>query len=329
MKLSLSTLLIIPFGIFIASDSFAGSGSGSVQIYGNENISVGAGAWITTGEGGWETSFIFTDPGFGVATGRSKLQWENLDSVVFVLSGEVRASRLVSFAGRLGGGNINDGANTDSDWIDDFKFLESEAQTEGNTKFFTLDMLVDLRELFKLKKVDAQLEGFIGYHYYTDEVNDTDGVTTLVLGEPIYDPLDGLDSTYDFAWQMLRLGGRAIIPVYPKWTLSCEAALLALLDYEGQAYWNLRAGSGPDDFRESSPNFVQTADTGRGIDARCSLSYELHKSLTLSAGYWYMHFEAENGEDTIYFADGTAGNTSLDNVESTRHGAFLELVGRF
>ena len=47
------------------------------------------------------------------------------------------------------------------------------------------------------------------------------------------------------------------------------------VDYKGEGYWNLRAGTNPSDFRIQSPNFIQKSNKGYGYEASLGLIYEL------------------------------------------------------
>jgi hypothetical protein len=49
----------------------------------------------------------------------------------------------------------------------------------------------------------------------------------------------------------------------------------------------------------------------------------------LSAGYRYLQLYAENGTDTVYFADGTEASSKLDWVTVTRQGAYAEALLKF
>jgi len=71
------------------------------------------------------------------------------------------------------------------------------------------------------------------------------------------------------------------------------------------------------------------ANSVYGYEATLELIYAISEHIELSAGYRYFYLYAENGTDTVYFADGTAAESTLDWVTVTRHGAYAELLFRF
>jgi opacity protein-like surface antigen len=109
------------------------------------------------------------------------------------------------------------------------------------------------------------------------------------------------------------------------------AALAAYpyVDYRGEGYWNLRAGTNPSDFRLQSPNFIQKSKNGYGYEASLGLAYDFSENIELLAGYRYFFLTARDGTDTTYFANGFEATSDLDWVSLTRQGAYAELLFKF
>lgn len=282
------------------------------------SVQISLEAWLSNGEGEWEIEF-----GSFFLSGRSRLTWEDIDAPMLVLNAEVAVAPHISIGGSFGMGEIDDGQNTDGDWFGDFQFSESQADTDGDVT------MADINVYYQLITTDIsgkplEIDVFLGYIYYKDDLRDYNGVQTLVDEQPVNDPFDGLNSKYRFMWQMAKIGVRANSQVSDSLNIRGSIALLHLIDYEGEGYWNLR-----DDFRRDDPNFVQGADDGKGVEAKVSLRYALTENVRLEGGYRIIYMKAEDGDDKTYFSDGTSDSTHLSYVETLRHGAFAALGVEF
>jgi opacity protein-like surface antigen len=154
-----------------------------------------------------------------------------------------------------------------------------------------------------------------------------DGTTFPPLGP--FPANQVLNSTYDFSWNMLKVGVLRQAELGKGFSYTAALSVYPYVDYEGDGYWNLRAGTNPSDFRVQSPNFIQKSNKGYGYEASLGLIYELSENVELLAGYRYMYLYAGNGTDTIYFANGAMVQSTLDWVTVTRHGAYMELLFKF
>ena len=103
------------------------------------------------------------------------------------------------------------------------------------------------------------------------------------------------------------------------------------VSYEGDGYWNLRAGTNPNNFRTRSPNFIQTASTAYGYDASLGLTYLVTENLELTAGYRYFYLVCAewNGHDILFPVEQGKYQDRLDWVTVTRHGAYAAAVLKF
>lgn len=278
------------------------------------SLEIGAGVWITTGHDEWDIKFggFFFD-------GRSKLEWDDVDANLLILNAEAAVTPLIRIGGSIGSGSIDDGSSTDGDWLGDFQFSESTAETDGDVHY------ADIQVYYRfVEERNVVVDAFVGYIYYEDELNDKNGVQTLVDEQPTSEPLDGLDSSYSFQWQMAKLGVRADVDAAQSLSIRGSLAYLLLLDYSGEGFWNLR-----DDFKQEYPNFKHSSDTGSGVEGLLSARWKPHASVVIEGGYRVIYMQAEDGEDKTYFADGTVESTTLSNVESLRHGAFASVALAF
>lgn len=297
-------------------DDTSPSGNVSIEIPATTGFKpsyeIGLETWLSNGKSEWEIEF-----GDFFFQGKSKLKWEDIDAPVLILNAEAALTPKISVSGSFGVGDIDDGKNTDEDWIGGFQFSESEADTDGD---FTM---ADINIYYQILSTEfsgkpLELDVFVGYLYYEDDLRDQNGVQTIVDEQEINEPFDGLNSTYNFKWQMAKLGVRIKSQLSDAFTIVGNFAVLGLLDYEGEGYWNLR-----DDFRRDDPNFVQTADSGTGFEGKVSMRYTLVENVFFQGGYRVIYMRAEDGTDKTYFADGSSESTDLSYVESLRHGAFI------
>ncbi|MFC1452962.1 hypothetical protein ACFLSJ_06410 [Verrucomicrobiota bacterium] len=285
-----------------------------------ERVRTGVDVWPTTGSGEWEVSI---DSGFGYE-GRSMLEWDDTDAVVWVLHGDVFIYPWLYVSGEYGFGTIEDASNRDTDYVNGFLYSESISSTEGDMRMYDASVHADFTSMLALEGFDGQFDVFVGYQYYTDELEDSDGIQTMMYDMPMYYSLaEGVNATYDFEWQGVRVGVHGEYSFTRELSASAELAIIAGVQYEGEAFWALR-----DDYRSTPPNFVHEADNGSGVDVSVFVSYFPWENMGFRGGYRSLTWDAEDGTDTTYFADGSALETPLDSVESTRQGFFVGLVGR-
>lgn len=280
-----------------------------------------AGTWISRGEGRFEISFSDFDPSLGLFEGSSELEWKTLDSALLILGGEYTFNDWLSIAATYGTGGIEGGSNTDTDGFEGVPVSVSEADTDGDVEWIDVVVYAKLKPLSA--KLGAEVEVFAGYMSYSDALHDFNGVQTFSIDESFSSvgPFDGLDSTYSFNWDVIKAGARIRRAASQKLSLLGSLALLSVIHYDGDGYWNLR-----DDFRSTSPNFEQEADGGYGLEARAGVAYAIAKHVQFEIGWWYFNLTAEDGVDRTYFADGTEADTQLDEVESSRGGVFVALT---
>ena len=296
---------------------------------------VGLDYWTTTGEGDWQTAFSVVDPVFGTLSGKSLLEWDDLDSELLVVTADITLSRLFRISGRYGSGSIDGGVSTDKDWATvpsigmyDFLFSESVNDADGDTALYDITLHCAISPLFKKLASKVDIDVFVGYHYYEDELNMQNAVQTVIDGEPVYIPFSEVieetyDSDYAFYWEGISVGTRIRVPLTSQFDISARIALMVQTEYEGEGYWNLR-----DDFRSTPPNFIQSADSGEGTQLSLGVSYRPWKHVGFRLGYETLEWTAEDGHSTIFVADGSTESTDLVEVNSSRSGVTLGVFGQ-
>lgn len=285
--------------------------------------------WFSEGESMWRISFF--DDFWG--RGESKLEFQGVDS--FVHMGTVRVRPWVywlTLEGTMGHGDIDKGEVTDSDMFEDWRFewsewkdVWSESKSDLDGDITIMDAKLFLRIYPWKKDTPYYVDGFAGYNYYRERYHITNGTQTI----PDWGDFDGLNSNYEFLWESYPVGLKF------NWDINKEVhpglynfAVVTsisggLAKYRGEGIWNLR-----EDFRHD-PSFKHEVDQGFALFWDIGLIYQPIRYMSLKAGYQLYRFEAQDGEDTTYFSDGTEYTTDLDKVESTRSGPYVSFSLQF
>lgn len=292
-------------------------------------LRIGLESRFTTGKDSWKISFLETHPAFGDIQGRSKLEWDDLDSTVYVLHAEWGVNAWLRFAGSYGFGDIDDGKNTDTDWLGldggpEFLLFQSVADTSGDLTQFHLDALFRLNKIMSMNDEIGVWDVVVGYQYVEDDLRDRNGVATVDFTEPVNEPFDGLDSSYRFEWSALRFGLRGEYAITERWRARLSTIVLFGVDYKGEGHWNLR-----DDFRSEGPNFRHKSNDGYGSEVRMSLQFNVTPHVYIEGGYGWFRLRSKSGSDTTFFSDGTEGTSQLDWARSVRHGFFAGMGAMF
>ena len=284
-------------------------------------VEVGVDLSVSSGESNWEIIF-FQD---FLGEGRSILDWKDLEAETRGLHGLVHIGRWVSVAAAYAEGDIKGGRATDTDTISDallglneFVFSESEADTDGELTALQGDLRFNLDALPGIGDWPGQLYVLAGYQTCEENLRDRHGVQTIVDEEPRFDPIAGLDNTFDFAWNAVRVGMGGTVRLSDALEMRAQAAALVNVEYEGEGYWNLR-----EDFRTTPPSFIQRGDHGTGADLRISLAWRPLAHLLLEVGAWHTRWQVDEGFDRTFFADGTSADSILVRAESERSGGFI------
>jgi outer membrane protease len=263
----------------------------------------------------------------------SVLEYDNLESAT--LSADMRWSNSsnIYVRGGVDIGRTLSGDERDSDYLfptepNNFpsvvEFSRSTADCDSGS---LLDANIGVGYRFDLPFSDRdqylRLMPLVGFSYHSQELEVNDGVQILSeygFSMPL-GPFDGLDSNYDAHWAGPWAG------IDMELALNQRHALLASfeyhwVDYEADADWNLRS-----DF--SHPVSFEHESDGDGIIASITYRFTPNPKWFWTLGYKYSKFEADWGEDTTYFSDGTIGKDKLYEAEWESHAVMVGLGYRF
>jgi hypothetical protein len=264
--------------------------------------------WINAA---WQSSFPGgTAPDGTALSGRSELRYNRMPGSGWL--GEARCT-LFSTLGlesrfSLTRTSAGTGSGTDSDRIiagdDALLFSESQCSCAATPFLAGVRLVWPLVRQAPPGNWRCGLQA--GYERTVTDIRMTDGRQTVSLISglpPAGAELTGLDATYRFAWDTLALGIDGRYTGRGQGSFQCSAAALHS-NYRGEGYWNLRAyTSDPSAYawRNEAPNFTHTAADGWGVAAGCAYTYRLTAAGTISVGYAYRCFIAQNGTETIYW----------------------------
>lgn len=300
--------------------AFADNSSGFVQVTVSE--------WFSFADSSWQISGPLSGGSF-----ISKLEFDNIDSNITMVTGKIKFSAGFAVDFTYGSGSIGQGTVTDSDWKTDpstgqtdFLFSKSKSEINDETPLFlSFNLYFDAFKLIKVQQIsDFHLDFLIGYMHYEDNLRFINGTQTIINEVKVSIPFQGLNSTYDFSWDAARLGIRAEYQLAGDLFINGRVVYLPFISYDGEAFWNLRT-----DFLSTKPNFTHEAKGYLGYDLNFTLGYQPVSWFIMSAGYNFLYMNVKNGTDITFFADGTSGETDLDEVKVTRHGPFISISLRY
>jgi hypothetical protein len=319
---------------------FAGEFTGYDDVTEGIHAAVGLQGWLSQANAKWQISFPYTTSTDVAGTIESRLDYRKIDSPVIVVTGRGQVAPQFAFDVVYGYGAVKEGRGTDTDRFlpstgGGLEFSQSTNSLDGDTRLWGLNLYYFPEQSDDMPTGPWGL--VLGYLYYGDSLRMTNGVQTVSV------PFDGstfppvgpfsatqvLDSTFNFTWNMLKVGIVYNAEPVKGFSYAGTLAVYPYVDYEGEGYWNLRAGTTSSDFRLQSPNFIQKSKKGYGGEASLELSYDIMEEVKLSVGYRYMYVYTSDGTDIVYFASGSAVQSTLDWATATRHGAFAELSVKF
>jgi opacity protein-like surface antigen len=304
------------------------------------SAALGVQGWFSQADAKWQISFPYTTTAGVPGKIESRLDYRKIDSPLIIASAGGNVAPRFAFDVVYGYGSITGGRGTDTDRFlqssgGGLEFSRSTNSLDGDVRLWGINFYYNTKRF-----ADKQAGPWglvLGFLHYEDNLRMTNAVQTVsvpfdgtifpVLGP--FPPSQVLDSTYDFSWNLLKAGVVHHAELARGLSYTGTLSVFPYVDYEGDGYWNLRAGTNPSDFRLQSPNFIQKSKKGYGYEASLGLGYDVSENVELSAGYRYMYLYAGNGTDTVYFANGSAVQSTLDWVTVTRHGAYAELLFRF
>jgi hypothetical protein len=304
---------------------------------GEINSAVAVEGWISQAAAKWQISFPYVTGTGQTGVGQSRLDFKRIDSPVILYSAGGKVAGDVSFDVLYGTGTIRKGHGVDTDRFKSdagggVDFSQSTNDLTGNVQEWGINVY------YNNKRYGAVSTGpwgmVVGYSHYSDSLRMTNGFQSLSvpfdnIGLPATGPFAGLNSTFDFTWDLLRVGALYQPRLTEKLSLSSSFAVYPYVKYEGDGYWNLRAGTSAGSYRVMSPNFIQSCSKGYGYDASLGLTYAAGENIDLTVGYRYFYLYAGGGTETVYFANGAEYQDRLDWVTVTRQGAYAAAVFKF
>ncbi len=304
------------------------------------NAALGVQGWFSQADAKWQISFPYTTAAGVAGKIESRLDYRKIDSPLVIATAGGNVAPRFAFDVVYGFGSITGGRGTDTDRFlpssgGGVEFSKSTNSLDGDVRLWGINFYYNTS---RFADTQAGPWGFVlGFLHYGDNLRMTNAVQTVSVPFdgtifPLLGPFPAnqvLNSTYDFSWNLLKTGVVNHAELTEGLTYTGTLSIFPYVDYQGEGYWNLRAGTNPSDFRLQSPNFIQKSKKGYGYEISLGLGYDIWENVELSAGYRYMYLYAGNGTDTVYFADGSTVESTLDWVTVSRHGAYAELFFRF
>lgn len=283
-----------------------------------DRLELEAGLWLSTGDAEW-TERGRSGDGIFIDQYRSLLEYENNDAPMLLLEASYRLTDRFSIGARYGTGSIDDADGADNDWVSgpaldrEFYISRSENDLDGDTSLWD----IEIKYALPIAQDGFSLDVYGSFGNYKDEFVSSNGRQVIVDESPVFGEIPGLNSTYDFDWNAITVGleGRWKPEAASKWGIDGKIGLMPWVDYEGEAFWNLRT-----DFKRTPPNFVHEADGGIGFEAQIAASFKVQR-VEGRLGYWYRQYEADDGLSETFFADGSSAFANLE-AEANRHGLF-------
>lgn len=236
----------------------------------------------------WYSSGIYKENLFGNDPGElvSRLTYENLTANSAEGFWKLIHQNGIYLKGYLGGGSISSGQLIDEDFppgtIPYSKTVSP--QKNGALSYFSADLGYNF-----FRALTWQLGGFIGYHYWQEQVNNF-GCRQIAEGD-ICDfavPLTVDILNNAAAWSSLRLGLNGVLNFSEAWHLETDIAYI-------------HSALNENDFHNLRPDIRGILDTatGNGFQLDVILKWLLKDGLTVGAGgrWWYLatdgwaHFE--------------------------------------
>lgn len=283
---------------------------------------MGERTWISNGDNKW--TIADTD---GSPNVLSELEYLGLESIVTEIYGGYAEDGGTLNIG-YGFGKMDNGTYRDSDYLRDdrqsiFSLSTGNADGEKLNDLWYLVIDYTYQMILSDKTNHSPSMGFlIGYQYWAEKVTMTNGLQEVSIS-PQTQPLgtfNGLNSTYEFKWSILRIGFQGLVPITDTVFIKAGAICNPWVSYTGEGVWNLRG-----DF-EQNPSFKHEANRGYGIQLDSSLIYEIRDNISVEAGYQYWKLKSGDGTDTTYFSNGAVGATKFNEAISERQGVTIQIT---
>ncbi|MCA1764738.1 MAG: hypothetical protein LC633_00530 [Desulfobulbaceae bacterium] len=251
----------------------------------------------------------------------SELSWDELEIIEVNTKGRVL---MVNDRARFGGtarvrfnyGEIQSGENQDSDYQFDNRVNEWSRSNNQADDGSVYDFTTGIGLVFLSANGRVMVSPLVGYSYHTQDLTIHDGRQTLSLDNPFstdpaedpppVGPIAGLDSTYETAWNSGWVG--VDLEIRPTGNLLLRGFIeLHAGEYRAEANWNLRS-----DLAHPT-SFVHDSNDASGFVTGFGTRFG-GGHLLINLDMLYQKWQAEEGIDTINFANGSTGVTRLNEV---------------
>jgi hypothetical protein len=278
------------------------------------SATVSANAWWSIGSSTWEHDI------FGLGVAGSKLDWQDVESPVVMVTGDF-AWRYLVLSASVGLGQVTDGTFIDDDFILGSVFSRTESTvSDGRIRLFNAN--VGLRPV---RWRDSQgrlgfMDVLVGYQFWREEYEAFGAVPRI---GSIAVPSNVKVITHEWEWRSARIGGRVEAPLWRSLNYRVSAFFLPWSSLEVRDTHHLR-----DDLAQN-PSVITTATGGFGYQIDGSLTYTFFHGLAVEAGFRYWHVAMHDGLVKIRHSDGTTSRHDLVEATTKRWGPYFGLTYRF
>ena len=306
-------------------------------LYKNQKLSLAIGTWISSGETSWSHDLSGISSISGNPT--SELIYEDLESNIIELEGEIKLPHRVFLRTQFGFGTINDGRLVDDDFVSaagatNFGASQSGAHRISRT-FSNVDgdniwyLNLDLGfKLWATPNNDHFTRVFIGYQHWQEKVVAT-GVeqvecTSFTGGNPFCNSPGTVTNTgqkvisNEVRWDSLRIGWEGSFRYSKRFWFDADLAYIPFAGLLNRDIHHLRTDL------QQDPSFEMDG-TGSGYNLEASLKYSLTKKLFLSAGYKYWKVKVSDGTWKNLPVAGAQTVGNLNTLSSSRQGVKAQL----
>jgi hypothetical protein len=232
----------------------------------------------------------------------SELTWSEMQSIYhrFNLRGDEGPYVIKAY---YGFSTSSDGDNQDSDYLYSGRNGEFSRSNNSAEDSYFRDYSIAVGQKYNFND-KYRFVFLMGYSNHLQELTIKEGTQTI----PATGSIAGLDSKYEATWRGPFVG--LDFESYDNGTFSFSVGgKFQYLDMEAEGTWNLR-----NDLMQPT-SFRQDGD-GYGISANVTAKYKYNNNLYFTLKYDKSRYTLEDGQDTMYFANGSVGKAILNEATS-------------
>lgn len=253
----------------------------------------------------------------------SELTWEELGIYELSVGFSSLVKQSVYFRGYMNYGRIISGENQDSDYGADDRQDEFSRSNNSADNGNTIDISLGAGLMLPIIKDIITITPLVGISYHRQNLTITDGYQTI----PSQGSFPGLDSTYEAKWMGPWVGLEMAIDIETGWRVLPRFFPFVGFEYhwalfDATADWNLREKF------DHPKSFEQEAE-GTGMSLMVGLGAAFSERWSLAFSYTQQKWLAEEGTDTVFFSDGTYGETQLNEVNWESRALGMAIQYRF